>query len=157
MLEIDMISDAIRNYVRSKKQLRELGIANTERQIVSEIGEWLVLQLFGGERAANRTQPDWDIMSDNKRIQVKSHAKGKNNNARYTKIKYLEDADIDELIIVVFSQDLIIKEFYKILWSEAQEFIRRNNVKPVIYWNDLQNYKINIRELPNQEIVGLFN
>lgn len=157
MLDVTTISNAIKNYVQAKKRLRELGIAVSERQIVGEIGEWLVLQLYGGERAESRTQPHWNIINLDGKIQVKAHAKGNNTPARWTTVNYPEDAEIDVLIIIIFSQDFTLKEFYKAPWCDIQSYINRTNKRYVIHWNDLSDYRISIDDLPNQEFIELFN
>ena len=133
-----------------------MGVVISERNVACEISEWMVTQLFGGERAESSNQPYWDVVNGDIKTQVKGHAKGDKNNTRYTEIDYSEDADITEIIIIVFSKDLQIKEFYKAPWKEIQIFIRKENKKPVIYWDDLLKYKLNIDELPNQEIVNIF-
>jgi uncharacterized protein DUF6998 len=157
MLDVNNTKNAIKNYVQAKKKLRELDIAISERQIVSEIGEWLVIQIYNGKRAENKTQKHWDILIEDKKIQVKAHAKGDNTTARWTNINYPKKANIDELIVIIFSQDFTLKEFYRAPWKSAYKLIKRENKKPVINWNDLATHRIDIHDLPKQNIVKIFS
>ena len=156
MQNIEIISEAIKQYVHVKKKFRELNITNSERQLVSEIAQWFVEKLYYGERADSSIQSDWDIKTKNKTIQVKGHAKSDSNRTRWTEIDYREDADIDELIIIVFTKDLSLREFYKAPWKEIQKYIKRENIKHTLKWDDLSLYKIEAENLPNQKIVELF-
>lgn len=156
MRQLDKISKAIKQYIEVKKSFRELQISKTERQLVSEIGEWFVQQIYGGERTQSAIQSDWDLKIGDQNIQVKTHAKSDKNKTRWTKIDYPESADIKELIIIVFTEELELKEFYKAPWNKIQKFINREKVKPIIKWNDLKEYRIDHNELPNQKIVKLF-
>lgn len=153
-----IISDAIKKYLEAKKKLQECINAKTERQISSEIGEWFVMEVYDGQKAESKIQRDWDIITkDGKKIQVKTHAKHETNDNRWTKIQYGIDADIDELIIIIFSPSLSIDEFYRISWMEVQQYIRvvKNGVR-CVYWNQLSNFKLKLEDLPKQEVVQLF-
>ena len=101
--------------------------------------------------------PDIDI--DGKRIQVKAHAKASGNNNRWSAVNNEITERVDELIIVVFTFDYKLKEFYKIPWEEAIKHIRlRGKKKPrsEINWSHVKDYKQSLDSLPRQDIIQLF-
>ncbi len=151
------ISDALKNYFSALNKLRELKIITNSKDFTSQVGEWLVLQLLGGEKAKSGIQKHWDIVTNGKKIQVKTHAKASTNNARWSAIKYDESAEIDELIIIVFTENYKLLEFYKIPWIIALHKIKRNKDRDVISWDDLSEYKVLIDQLPKQNLINLFS
>jgi len=150
------IERAIKDYIRVKREFAELNIATTERSLISEVGEWFVEAIFDGKRADNKVQADWDVMVDNKKIQVKTHAKALSNKAARTTIKYAKDAQIDEVIIIVFSPSLKLRHFYIIPWELLYKKIKQVGGKSQVYWKDLSGFERPIKDLPKQELVALF-
>jgi hypothetical protein len=153
--DIDKIALVFKAYKELKRALREAGISNSEGNILSEIGEWLATQIFGGLRASKSNQRHCDINYDGVRRQVKTHAKAEKNRTRWTLLNYPEDAQIDELIIIIFTSDLVLKEIYKIPWADVQPKISKRK-KPNIAWNTISAYSLEINKLPHQEIIKLF-
>lgn len=94
-------------------------------------------------------------MTGGKRIQVKTHAKAVTTTARFTPLKCNHESQIDELVIVVFTEDYRLKEFYKVPWQDALKLIREEKRKQVIYWNHIQSFLIAIDDLPNQVVIDL--
>jgi hypothetical protein len=157
MSKYSEINTAIRNYVLSLRELQRLGIMNNKKDFTSQIGEWLVSEIYGGKIALSNIQKDWDIECNGKFIQVKSHSKAHTNKNRKTEISYAKDAKIDVLITIIFTEDYKIKEFYRTPWQNAYNLIRQDkNNKRILYWDHQEPYRLKINELPNQEIVSLF-
>ena len=130
---------ALKNFSQSKKILRECGIARSER-IVGEIGEWYFIQLFGGKLAPTTSAKGWDVeCQDGKKIQIKTHAKSSNNNARWTEINPSSLSHFDELYIFVFSQDLILRS---ILFKKSVNIYFKTNKKEessgIVNWKDME-------------------
>ena len=108
--------------------------------------------LYSGEKAKSAIQKDWDIKIGDKYIQVKGHSKASKNGNAHSNIKYNVNAQVDELIIIVFSEDYKLKSFYQIPWQDALSRIRKGR----IYWSDVEDYKKEIKTLPNQKFISLF-
>lgn len=97
-----------------------MGVIRNKKDFTSQLGEWLVAELYGGISAESSSQKDWDVkVGADLFIQVKTHAKAIGNNNRWTGIKYKKDAQINELVIIVFTHDYKLREFYKIPWNLA--------------------------------------
>jgi hypothetical protein len=156
MKDKERIEKAIKDYVGLKREFFELNIVTSERGLISEIGEWLVETIFDGKRARNKVQADWDVMVNGKKIQVKTHAKALSNKAARTTIKYAKNAQIDKVIIIVFTPSLKLKQFYIIPWKLLYKKIRLIGGKSQVYWKDLTDFKQPINCLPKQEIVSIF-
>lgn len=156
MIEYHNIKKALNNYLTSLKELDRLGVTTNKKDFTSQIGEWFVSELFGGQRADSGIQQYWDIKLNDKYIQVKTHSKASTNTARWSIVKYDKNAIIDELVTVVFTPDYKLKEFYKTPWKEALKLIRRQKKRDVIYWDDQNQFSISINDLPKQKLVSLF-
>lgn len=150
------IEAALKAFLQALSELRELKVITNKKDFTCQVGEWLVAMLFGGERAISGIQKDWDIKVGEKYIQVKAHAKASTTKAKWSAIKYSSDAQIDELVIVVFTHDYKLKSFYKIPWSIALKRIKRNKDRDVIYWEHQKDFEIEIDNLPKQDLVRLF-
>lgn len=156
MTDYKEIKKLLDNYIHTMAQLKEHGVTLNKKDFTAQIGEWLVAELFGGERAASGIQKYWDIKVGNKYIQVKTHSKASSTNARWSAVKHDGKAQIDEIITVVFTPNYKIKEFYKTPWKEALNLIKRQKQRDVLYWNDQKNFQVKIEDLPNQHLVALF-
>lgn len=146
----------IRNLVDALKALREGGVTSNKTDLTCQISEWLVKEIFNGTLASTSINKDWDLMVGEKRVQVKAHAKAATNKNRKTYISYNEAALIDELIIVVFTQDYALREFYCIPWSKALQLISHNKGGSILSWSRLNEYQLDIESLPNQPVISLF-
>ena len=150
------IQKALFDYLSALRKMRQLNITPNSKDFTSQIGEWLIAQIYDGKRAESGIQKSWDVIVDKKKIQVKTHAKAKTTSARWSYIKFDEEADIDELIIIVFSDDYKLKEFLKVNWSNALPLIKNEKDGDKIYWNHIKEYQVEIYKLPKQEIISLF-
>ena len=150
------IKTSLEKHLSSLKELNELNVVTNKKDFTSQIGEWLVAELYNGKRATSGIQKDWDIETEFGYIQVKSHSKSITTSARWSPIKYNINAQINELIIVVFTPDYKLKEFYKVPWKMALSLIKRQKHRDVINWDHLTDYRIEINQIPKQELVELF-
>jgi hypothetical protein len=130
------------------KLLRDEQILINKKDFTCQLGEWLVEILYDGKRAESGIQKGWDVLAHGKHIQVKTHSKAEGNNNRWSAVERDSSERIDELIIIVFTQDYKLKEFYKIPWEIARYEIN---------WNSISDYNIAIDQLPKQEIVGFLS
>jgi hypothetical protein len=150
----------LKNFFKSLDELRDAKILINKKDFTGQIGEWLVEILFDGKRSNNSIEKGWDVKVDNTFIQVKTHAKSETNNARWTAVKVdYKNIQIDFLIIVIFTENYKLKEFYKVPWKEVQKLAKvrgEKSPKSELTWNSVKNHKIEIQDLPKQDIIELF-
>jgi hypothetical protein len=147
------VRDALNQIVSAKQILRNLKVIRSER-FTGELGEWFVGEMYNALPAASTSQKGWDLMLGDRRIQVKTHAKGDGNNARWTELGKYTEEDFDELIIVVFTKEFSLKELYKVPVKDAISHVKGK--QRVIGWNDISRFKIKLKNLPKQDLVKLF-
>lgn len=150
---------ALDNFFNAMKELREQNILINKKDFTCQIGEWLVEMIYEGKRAISGIQNGWDVDVKGKHIQVKAHAKSATNNAKFSAVDKASTERIDELIIVVFTFDYKLKAFYKVPWNIALPLIKLRGKKTPrneITWSSIKAYKIELKQLPHQEIVSLF-
>ena len=151
------LKTAIHDYFKAFRRLKELGVVINKKDFTSQIGEWFVQEVYGGKRAEKGNQKYWDIETNIGKIQVKTHSKAKTTKARWSAIKYDLDAEVDFVVIVVFSEDYQLKEFYMVPWQNCLTLIRRNKDRDVLMWDHVQEeFKPEISQLSNQEAVSIF-
>ena len=101
-----------RNYVLAKNTLIEIGVNRSYKSSVGDFAEWLIATIFQGSLPVSKSESDYDVIADDKKIQVKSIAKMKGNPNGY-KVK---DKDKNNKIAThyafVYFKDLIPKEIY---------------------------------------------
>lgn len=148
--------EAILQYLNALKNLKDLKIIKNQKDFTSQLGEWLIAELLNGEIAINGKQEYWDIKVDDKKYQVKTHAKSTTTTRSDTEIKYKENAEIDFLVIVVFSENYKLIDIYIAPWEVAFKLIRKNK-NPVIKWSDLNKFKMNLKEeFKNNSLLNTF-
>lgn len=151
------IQKALKAYFDAFDRLRDLSVTPNSRAFTCQIGEWLVAQMYDGERATSGIQKGWDVrLKSNVRVQVKSHAKASTTEARWSNINCDPHAETDELAILRFSQQYQLLEFYRAPWDQVLLLIRRHADKDRIFWDDLKDFKIELNDLPNQEVLKPF-
>lgn len=150
------IKNQLKIFFGALNELKKLGVAPNSKDFTSQLGEWLVSEIFNGERATSGIQKYWDVKVGGKNYQVKTHAKAENNKNKWSYVDYDDDSDIDFIVIIVFSSDYKLIDFYKIIWNECIPLIRNRKDGKVINWRSLKDYKLNIDELNNQELVSFF-
>jgi len=92
-------------------------------------------------------------------IQVKAHAKKPGNNNRQSAVNNETSQRVDELIIIVFTFDYKLKEFYKVPWAEATKHIRprgKKKPRPELNWSAIATFKQELNQLPRQDIIQFF-
>lgn len=156
MKQTEKLKVAFENYFNALYTLKDLGVTQNKKDFTSQLGEWLVETLYDGKRAESGIQKYWDIDSSIGKIQVKTHAKSNKTTARWSALKYDMDSEVDFVIIIVFSEDYKLNEFYKIPWTNCLDLIRRNKDRDVLMWNHLNDYKLQLTNLPKQNIISLF-
>lgn len=156
-ITFDSTNAAIQQYFNALKNLRQQQIMINSHSFTNQIGEWLVEILFDGKRAPNG-QKGWDVDVNGKHIQVKTHAKAETNPTSFSNVSKCDKEQIDELIIIVFTHDYKLKNFFIVPWYVACPLIkeRTKKKKQELNWSEIQKYKVSIDELPKQEIVSLF-
>lgn len=150
---------ALKEFFQSLNKLRDEKILINKKDFTCQIGEWIVETIYDGKRATSGIQNGWDVDIRGRHIQVKAHAKAENNKNRWSAINNSTTEKVDELIIMVFTFDYKIKEFYQVPWEEAKRHIRlrgKKKPRPEINWNSINNYKQDFNNLPRQDIIQLF-
>lgn len=155
MKDYKSIGALLTNYFKAANALKEAGLTRNKKDFTSQTGEWLVSEIYGGTMATSGIQKGWDLMVGDKRIQVKTHSKALTTPARWSVIKHDVNAEIDELIIVVFTEAYTLAEFYVVPWIDALNLIRRQKERDVIHWNHLKSYQLDVCNLPNQPVIEL--
>ena len=128
-MSIETKSKALDSFFQAMKALRDEEILINKKDFTCQIGEWLVEMLYDGKRATSGIQKGWDIDVKGKHIQVKAHAKAETNNAKFSAVDKNSTERIDELIIIVFTFDYKLKEFYKAPWNFALPHIKLRGKK----------------------------
>ncbi len=149
------IREALNDLAEAKQRLSDLNVIRSER-LVGEIGEWFFTAIYGGKRAISSSQKGWDIELDDKKIQIKTHAKGDKNNARWTEIDEEKVKEFEELVIIVFTKEFYLKEFYKIQKEAIGNLLEQSGKIKVLKWEKLSHHKIELECLPNQKIIKIF-
>ncbi len=151
---------ALNIFFGALKSLHDEKILINKKDFTCQIGEWLVETIYDGKRSKNGIQKGWDVEVCGKYIQVKAHSKAETNKKnRFSALKKYSDVQIDELIIIEFTFDYKLNEFYIVPWSEATKHIvvrGKKNPRSEINWSSLQDYKVDIKTLPRQDIISIF-
>ena len=145
----------------AKALLKQKGVIRSER-FTGELDEWIAEQAYGGKRAKATSQKGGDIelkiASEHQRLQVRTHAKGKSNKARWTEIKPDSIKHFDRLIIIVLSDDYFIKEWYDIPKKALRKpIITKSGKTWIVKWDEAKAYEKNLASLPNAKQVMIFN
>jgi hypothetical protein len=135
----------------AKKSLFDAKIIRSER-LTGEIGEYLAeLQFPMAKRAGTTSNKGWDlILPDGNKIQVKTHAKGAANKARWTEVRHIEAFDI--LLIVVLSTNYSLREIYQVPRDELEKLAKKNHREvAIINWDKLRKFRVPVLN-PNVEL-----
>lgn len=140
----------------TKTALRQLGVLRSER-FTGELGEWLVETAYQGKRAKGTTQKGWDVevsaAGARSLIQVKSHAKGKKNNAEWTEVRPDCLELFDRLVIVVLSDDYYVKRWLDIPKPALRKVLVQSGKSWVVYWDDVADYSVVWTDLPGAKAI----
>ena len=155
----DAIQKALANYLEGWAHLKKLGIVNNKKDFTSQLGEFLVANLYQGTPSESSIQKDWDLeLADGKKVQVKAHAKAFTNKNKWTPVPYQQDASIDLYIIVVFTEGYKLKHFFDVPWEVLWERSTQDKARRLIRWNKLFDYdRMNQQDFRTQGLVVLFS
>ena len=139
--------EAIENFMLALQKLTELKILNSRKDFTSQLGEWLIAEMYKATLAESGKQKDWDMKLGEKKIQVKTHSKAKTSTRANTDFKYDDNAEIDTFIIVVFSDNYKIKNIYELPWEIAIKLKTKETKDPVITWSKIpREFIVNLEE-----------
>jgi hypothetical protein len=149
---------ALENFLFCIRKLNELKIFNSRRDFTSQLGEWLIAEMYNARLAKNGKQKDWDMKVGRTKIQVKTHSKAKTTKRANTDFKYDKNACIDNFIIVVFTDEYKIKTIYDLPWKVALGLKSKNTKNPVITWSKIPNeYRIDLdKKIGKNELLRSF-
>lgn len=66
-------------YVEAKRALLKSGVLRSFKAPEADLSEWLIATLLTGSLASNKSQPSFDVLAGDKRVQVKSLCKASDN------------------------------------------------------------------------------
>jgi hypothetical protein len=149
---------ALKDFFRAWKNLKDLKVLNNKKDFTSQLAEFIVASIYEGDLSTNSIQKDWDvILRDNRKIQVKSHAKATTNNNKFTPVPYKEDASIDLFVIIVFTEEYKIKHFYEIPWYKLWELSQNDKARRLVRWSKLNHFdRLSEIEFTDNELLKLF-
>ncbi len=127
----------------------------TESYLTKQIGWWIVTKVFPSKNLNSVSKKAMIFKIDGMTTEVRIHKRVSPNLKRRTNLLASDSIQTDFLMIIVFTANYKIQEFYKIPWNTI-EILQRNNDNGIIYWNDQNQYRIELENLPNQDIVSLF-
>jgi len=151
-VDIQKVTKALQSWVHAVAELKDLGVVRSQR-VVTDYAEWLVAEIYGGTRARSKTQRDWDVILGTETIQVKAHAKAEDNPNRCSTIS-ANPENFDALVIVVFSSNLRVREFYSVPSKDVVGLLRQEGKSSRLYWGDLRKWQIPSEELPNYDTLA---
>jgi len=101
-----------KNYIKAKNTLIEIGVNRSYKSSVGDFAEWLIAKIYDGSLPESKSETDYDVITSDKKIQVKSIAKMKGNPNGY-KIKDKDKINkIATHYAFVYFENLIPKEIY---------------------------------------------
>ena len=135
----------------AKSALFDGKVIRSER-LTGELGEYLAMLQLGGHLATATSNKGWDLLAEiggnkDQRVQVKAHAKGSRNTARWSQFTSIDA--FDYLFIVVLSPNYCVRELYLVdrvaltnlakldtkrrIWTVSWDILRKANktLKPV--------------------------
>lgn len=152
--DVSQISDALERWCSAISDLKNLGVVRSQK-VLSDFSEWLVTEIYAGERPRSRAHPGYDVLAGSEKIQVKAHAKSEENPNRWSTIKDLEK--FDTLVLLILSTTYKVQEFYRISSKELRPFLRADKEGYRLNWNDIASWRIDKDKIPNyQKLAPLF-
>ena len=120
----------------------QANIIRSER-LTGEIGEYLAeLQFPNSNRAGTTSNKGWDLILDNgEKLQVKAHAKGATNNARWTEVRSLDA--FDRLLIVVLTPGYRLRELFSVPTAAIRKVAKLDSRGvALVSWDKLGEHKV---------------
>lgn len=81
--EFHRIAQLWSEYVRARLDLQQANFLRSFKSAEADLAEWLVKAIFGGELVSSKSNPDYDVVVGDMRIEVKSINKIKGNRNGY--------------------------------------------------------------------------
>ena len=138
-----IVSKEFGAFIKSYKKLKDFGLLRNQKDITGQLGEWLASEMLEAKISTNGIEKDWDLFKEEAEksvyYQVKAHAKSDGTNARWTRFEYSSDAKIDFLVVVVFSQEYALREFYVVPFDFAVE--NRTDIS-VLNWSRISKFNV---------------
>lgn len=160
MIDTALVRNLLDKLYESKTALLQLGVLRSER-FTGELGEWLAETAYKGKRAKGTTQKGWDIEAVESGvrslIQVKTHAKGKRNIARWTEVRPECLELFDRLVIIVLSDEYYIREWFDIPKQALRRALVQSGKSWVVNWDKVKDCAIDWKELPGSEPILHFD
>lgn len=152
------IKNALADFLKAWLTLKALGVLNNKKDFTSQLGEFIVADIYKGRLAINSIQKHWDVeLTDGKKVQVKSHAKAGTNKNQWTPVPYCEDAKIDLFIIIVFTEDYKLKHFFEVPWKKLYDLSIQDKTRRLIRWKKLSDFdRLSDSKFKNNEVIRLF-
>ena len=133
-----IVSQEFRAFIKSYQKLKHFGLLRNQKDITGQLGEWLASEILEAKISSNGIEKDWDLHKEEEGksyfYQVKAHAKSDTTDARWTRFEYSIDAQISYLVVVVFSQDYVLQEFYIVPFEFA---IKNRTNGSVLNWSTI--------------------
>ena len=138
-----IVSKEFGAFIKSYKKLKDFGLLRNQKDITGQLGEWLASEMLEAKISTNGIEKDWDLFKEEAEksvyYQVKAHAKSDGTNARWTRFEYSSDAKIDFLVVVVFSQEYALREFYVVPFDFAVE---NRTDSSVLNWSRISKFNV---------------
>ena len=152
--DISQITNALQRWCSAISALRNLGVVRSQK-VLSDFSEWLIAEIYGGERPRSRAHPGYDVLVGSEKIQVKAHAKSEDNPNRWSTIK--DPEKFDTLALLILSPTYKIQEFYRISSKELRSYLKPDKQGYRLNWDDIASWRIDKDEIPNyQRLAPLF-
>lgn len=154
-IDVSKIIDALDRWCSARVELTELGVVRSQK-VLSDFAEWLVAEIYGGERVTSRSHPGYDVVAGSERIQVKHAAKAKGNPTRWISINSREQ--FDSLVLVILSTTCRVQEIYKISSEELRPYLKADSQGHRLNWDDIAAWRIEKHRIPNYpRLASLFS
>ena len=148
--DVSLIAVALDQLCSARTDLKKLRVVRSQK-VLPDFCEWLVAEIYGGERLKSRCHPGYDVVVGSEKIQVKHAAKAEDNPNRWSTIN--DPEKFDSLVFVILSTTYRVKEFYKIPSSELCQYLTGYRLN----WDAIAKWRIIKDEIPNyQRLASLF-
>jgi hypothetical protein len=151
--DVSQISGALERWSSSISDLKNLGVVRSQK-VLSDFSEWLVAEIYGGERPQSRAHPGYDVLAGSEKIQVKAHAKSQDNPNRWSTIK--DPENFDTLALLILSTTYKVQEFYRISSKELHPYLKPYKQRYRLNWDDIVRWRIDKDKIPNFQRLASF-
>jgi hypothetical protein len=139
MNDFERIEDIFSDFIKTYNKLKENGVLRNQKDITGQLGEWVASKIYEAKISNNGINKDWDLKdADGKLYQVKSHAKSSSTSAKWSKVDYSSDAKIDYIVIVVFDQNYVLNDIYRVPFTEA---VNKRTYNLILNWSQISDFK----------------